>query len=199
MKSSLIYLLFITVNIQAQTEPSWKVVKKKNGITVSMASVDNSKFKSIRVQGIFDGTILKLINIISDMNKAPEWVYKTKTASVLKRVTPYEFFYYTETSMPWPVSNRDAIIHLTMSPDTAHHVLRINAFSEPNFIEKKDGLVRIPFSKASWYVTESNNKLNIDYTFQVNPGGSLPVWLVNMMADKGPYESFSKLMMKLKE
>ena len=199
MKSSVIFVFLIVVNLQALTQPLWKVVKEKNGITVSLANVESSKFKSIRVQGIFDGTITKLISIIYNMNSASGWVYKTKTASVLKRLTPYEFVYYTETSMPWPVSNRDAIIHLTINPDTAHHLLRINAFSEPNYIEKKNGLVRVPYSKASWYVTESNNKLNIDYTFEVNPGGSLPAWLVNLMADKGPYETFRNLMTKLKQ
>lgn len=199
MKPSIIFLLFVITTLQAQTQPSWKIVKNKNGIKVSVVSVENSKFKSIRVQGIFDGTIEKLISIIYNMHRASEWVYKTKTASVLKRLTPNEFFYYIETSMPWPVSNRDAIIHLTIDPDTTHKVLKINAFSEPDFIEKKNGLVRIPYSKASWYVTEASNKLNIDYTFEVNPGGNLPAWLVNMMADKGPYESFRNLMMKLKE
>ena len=182
----------------AHAQPSWKLVKEKNGIRISLASVENSKFKSVRVQTILEGTISKLINILSDINKHPEWVYKAKTATILKQVTPYEFIYHIESILPWPASNRDAIIHFTMSPDTTNHVLRINAFSEPNFIEKKDGLVRIPFSKGTWYVTETGNKINIDYTFEVDPGGSIPAWLVNMLADKGPYETFQNLKMKLK-
>ncbi|MEP6617218.1 MAG: lipid-binding protein, partial [Ginsengibacter sp.] len=116
---------------------------------------------------------------------------------ILKRVNDNDFFYYIESSLPWPLSNRDAIIHLTMIPDTVHHALKINAYSEPSYMSKKDGLVRIPFSKGSWYVTETANKLNIDYTFEVDPGGTLPAWLVNMLADKGPYESFLKLKEKL--
>jgi hypothetical protein len=35
--------------------------------------------------------------------------------------------------------------------------------------------------------------MNIVYTFEADPGGSLPAWLVNSFADKGPYESFRKL------
>lgn len=162
-----------------------------------MASVDNSKFKSIRVQTVFDGTIPKLISIISNINKHPEWVYRAKTAYILKQVNPNEFLYYIESTLPWPLSNRDAVIHLTIMHDTAHGILRINAFSEPAFIEKKNGLVRIPFSKGTWYVTELSHQLNIDYTFQVDPGGGLPAWMVNMLADKGPYESFQNLKMKL--
>jgi hypothetical protein len=33
------------------------------------------------------------------------------------------------------------------------------------------------------------DRLHIEYIFKVHPGGSLPPWMVNMFADKGPYES----------
>ena len=198
MKSYLIFILLAaTLTVQAQT--SWKLVKEKNGIKVYMSSVENSKFKSIRVLTVFNGTIQKLMNVIGDINKHPQWVYKAKSANILKQISPYEFLYYIESIVPWPMSNRDAIIHLTMMPDTVHHELKINAFSEPDFIAKKSGLVRIPFSKGTWLVTESGNNINIDYTFQVDPGGSIPAWLVNMLADKGPYESFQRLRAKLME
>lgn len=199
MKFPFILLLLITLNLQAHTQPAWKLVKEKNGIKIFLASVANSKFKSVRVQSIMEGTIFKLINILSNINEAHEWVYKTKTAYFLKRITPYDFLYYTETILPWPASNRDAVIHIIIKPDTVHHAVRISAVSEPKFMAEKNGIVRIPYSKASWYVTESGNKINMDYIFEVDPGGSLPAWLVNMMADKGPYESFEKLMLKLRK
>jgi hypothetical protein len=193
----LIFLAFIFLNLNTGAQPAWKLVKDKNGIRIFIASVNNSKFKSIRVQTVLDGTIPKLISIISNINKHPEWVYRAKKAYILKQVSPNEFLYYIESTLPWPLSNRDAVTHLTIMHDTAHGILRINAFSEPTFIEKKNGLVRIPFSKGTWYVTEASNKLNIDYTFEVDPGGNLPAWMVNMLADKGPYESFQNLKMKL--
>jgi hypothetical protein len=31
------------------------------------------------------------------------------------------------------------------------------------------------------------------YIFEIDPGGSTPAWLVNMFADKGPYETFKQL------
>jgi hypothetical protein len=193
----LIFFSFVLLNLETNAQPAWKLVKEKNGMKIFTASVDNSKFKSIRVQTVFDGTITKLISIISNIKQHPEWVYRAKTAYILKQVNPNEFLYYIESILPWPLNNRDAIIHLTIMHDTAHGILRINAFSEPAFIEKKNGLVRIPFSKGTWYVTETNHQLNIDYTFEVDPGGGLPAWMVNMFADKGPYESFQNLKMKL--
>jgi len=193
----ILFALMVSVSL-ASGQPSWKLVRNKNGIHVYTASTEKSKFKSIRVQTVLEGTILKLMQILGDISKHPEWVYKAKSATIVKQISPNEFIYYTETTLPWPASNRDAIIHLTMVPDTAQHALNIIAFSEPDLLEKKEGLVRIPYTNAKWHVTESNNQITIDYVFEVDPGGDLPAWLVNMMADKGPFESFNKLKIKLK-
>jgi len=198
MNSFYVFLTLIMLGFKVQAQSSWKLINDKSGIKIYMASVENSKFKSIRVLTVFDGTISKLMNILGNISKHPEWVYKAKSTSIINQVGPNEFVYYTESILPWPFSNRDAIIHLTMIPDTVHHALRITAFCEPDLIAKKDGLVRIPYYKASWYVTELSNHLNIEYTFDIDPGGSVPSWLVNMMADKGPLESFQNLRKRLK-
>jgi hypothetical protein len=198
IKYWLIFFFALSFFFEANSQQNWKLTKENNGIKVYMASSKQSKFKSIRVQCVFDGTIPKLINIIKNVSKHTDWVYKTKEAYVLKQVSPSEFIYYSESIMPWPISNRDGTFDLSLSYDTANNVLRINAFAEPNFIAIKAGLVRIPYSKASWYVTEFKNQLTIDYIFEVDPGGSIPAWLVNLFADDGPYESFQKLARLLK-
>ncbi|MEP6616267.1 MAG: hypothetical protein ABJA57_06785, partial [Ginsengibacter sp.] len=93
--------LFITIQLfglQAFSQPAWKLVKEKNGMKIFMASVENSKFKSIRVQAVFEGTIQKLMSVVGNISKHPEWVYKAKTAYILKRVNDNDFFYYIESS-----------------------------------------------------------------------------------------------------
>jgi len=37
------------------------------------------------------------------------------------------------------------------------------------------------------------NTLKIDYTLQLDPGGSIPAWLVNMFIANGPVETFRRL------
>jgi hypothetical protein len=45
----------------------------------------------------------------------------------------------------------------------------------------------------------SAQTINIIYTIELDPGGSVPAWIANMFADKGPYESFSNLADLLKK
>ena len=102
--------------------------------------------------------------------------------------------------MPWPMSNRDAVVHLTMNKDSLNRFLKISAIGEPRLIPEKSGKVRVPRSSVSWYVTMPTAKtIHIIYTFEADPGGNLPSWMVNMFADKGPYESFKKLSEILKK
>ncbi|HEX3385921.1 MAG TPA: START domain-containing protein, partial [Mucilaginibacter sp.] len=102
--------------------------------------------------------------------------------------------YYSEISMPWPLSNRDLVIQLSFKRDTVDHTLHIQAKSIPGVLPPKPNLIRVPFSLAEWDVKVLPNKLlDIQYTLSADPGGALPAWLVNLAASVGPYNSFQKL------
>ena len=123
-----------------------------------------------------------------------------KNPLILKRNSLYDFYYYTETTIPWPMSNRDVVVHLTMTRDSLNRFLKITAAGVPGYIPEKSGKVRVPRSLIRWYVTmPSSTSISIVYTFEADPGGNMPAWLVNMFADKGPYESFKKLSQILKK
>jgi hypothetical protein len=175
-------------------QSSWKLSKNKDGIQVYQKDANNSGFKSIKVECTLPGDFEKLIGVINNVPHYKDWVYNNKTTSLLKRISPYEFFYYTEAYLPWPLDNRDAVMHTKITRDSLNRFLKMNSVAVPNYIPSKDGKVRIRRSDINWYVTRiSSNSIHIVYTFETDPGGSVPAWLVNSFADKGPYESFKKL------
>jgi len=142
------------------------------------------------LQGDYD----KFIAVMNDVPRYKEWVYHTKNSHVIKRISPVEFYYYTETSLPWPLSNRDAVFHSKTDRDSADRYLNIKTVTEPFLVTEKSGKVRVPYSFINWYVTRASAKtIHVTYILEINPGGSLPAWLVNMFADRGPYESFKRL------
>ena len=56
-----------------------------------------------------------------------------------------------------------------------------------------EDLVRVPYSMGVWNVTMLGNSVKIVYTLTIDPGGSVPSWLLNMAIAEGPYQSFSNL------
>jgi hypothetical protein len=200
-KTKIIFLLLFSVAvIPGYSQYDWKLSKNKDGIKVYESETKYSDFKSIKVEYVMQGNYDKLMAALNDVSHQKEWVYSSKTSYVLKRNSPYDFYYYTETSVPWPMSNRDAVIHMTMTRDSLNRFLKVTATAVPNYIPEKSGKVRIPRLLINWYVTmPSSTSISIVYTFDADPGGSVPAWLANMFADKGPYESFKKLSEVLKK
>lgn len=193
-------ILFFAVAVTGNSQYNWKLSKNKDGIKVYQSETSYSDFKSIRVETVLPGNYDKLMASLNDVVHQKDWVYSSKQSYVLKRNSPYDFYYYTETSVPWPVSNRDAVIHMIMTRDSLDRFLKITATGVPDYIPEKNGKMRIPKLLINWYVTMlSSNSISIVYTFEAEPGGSVPAWLVNIFADKGPYESFKKLSEILKK
>lgn len=173
---------------------NWKLSKDKDGIKVYQSDLQHSSYNAIKVECTLEGNYDKLIGILKNVNGQKDWVYQNKTSYILKQVNPYEFFYYTEASLPWPMSNRDAVVHLKMDRDSLNRFLTITSVSVPDYISEKSGKVRVTRSTISWNVTmPATNKINIVYIFEAEPGGSIPAWVANAFVEKGPYETFKKL------
>jgi hypothetical protein len=188
------FILCCTVISFALGQTAWQLTKNKDGIRIYQRDLKNSDFKAIKVECTLQGNFDKLIAIINNVNGYKNWVYNNKSASLLKRVNAYEFYYYTEAYLPWPLDNRDAVMHTTITKDSLNRFLKINSIAVPNYTGQKSGKVRIKKSNINWYVTQlSANAIQIVYTFETDPGGNVPAWLVNSFADKGPHESFKKL------
>ena len=175
-------------------QKDWSLVNNESWIKIYKSDMANSSYKRIKVECTVDGTIDKLVRILNDVNNHKNWIYNTKNAYIIKRVNASEYYYYTETSLPWPMQNRDAIVHIKLQRDDANHTLNIAAAGEPDYMPTIGSKVRVPRSANSWQVTvPAPNKIHIVYIFEADPGGHLPPWLVNTFVNKGPYESFKKL------
>ena len=193
-------LILLTFTLTATAQYKWKLSKDKDGIKVYESDTKNSDFKSIKVECTLPGDYDKFISVMNDVPHYKDWVYRTKKSYIITRISPDEFYYYTETSLPWPLSNRDAVFHSKTDRDSSDRYLNIKTTTEPSLIAEKRGKVRVPYSSISWYLTKPSAKMiQVIYIFEINPGGYLPSWLVNMFADRGPYESFKRLAEVLKK
>ena len=192
------FLLFSALSGKSFAQYNWKQEKDKDGIKVYVSELKDSKFKAVKVECTLTGSYAKLVAILIDVTHNSDWVYNSKTNTILKQNNPLDFIYYTETHLPWPMSNRDAIIHLRIRTDSLPKFLYISGSGEPKYIAEKSGKVRVPSYAANWRVTmPTPQTIQISYMVEVDPGGSIPAWIANMFVDKGPYESFKKLAEKL--
>ena len=192
------FLLICTLCIGQQL--NWKQKSSRDSINIYTAEVPGSRVNAIRVITNVPATMSALIAVMLDIDATGEWVYSTKSVKVLKRVSPSDIYYHSELSFPWPTSNRDFIAHIAVVQDPVSKVTTLEAINVPDMIPVKPGIVRVSQSIAKWTFTPlSKNLIRVEYFLQCDPGGSLPAWLINMFATKGPSESFKKLRSQLQK
>jgi hypothetical protein len=171
--------LFFYCIVQAQSE--WKLERNKEGIEVYSHSYPESRIKAVKVLCRVESTLSQLAAVLLDIKNQDEWFYHTKS-SILKIVSPTELYYYSELSFPFPMSNRDFIEQISLSQNTTTLIVTMTVKNLPDFIPIKKGIVRVLHSQCKWVVTPLAKKsLLVEFTLFADPGGTIPVWLVNAM------------------
>ncbi|HEY4323184.1 MAG TPA: START domain-containing protein [Mucilaginibacter sp.] len=191
-KSILLISLFLIEFSIATAQGSWELKRNEAGIEVYTRKAATGNLKELRVVCELDATKAQLISKLQDIENYNTWVFSNKKSTILKTIDSNKIIYYTQTRLPWPIKDRDLVLELNIHPSP--DVLNVIVKSLPDYTPKNNGYIRVPYSLAQWKVVQgSNNKLKVDYTFSVDPGGSIPAWIVNATMTVGPFNSFLKL------
>ena len=187
-------LLCIGYELPAQ---EWELKKSNNEVKVFAKPV-TAGVSMIRVEAKLHGTIEKLMSILKDVSNNKNWVYQTKQSYVINRVNANDFQYYAETSVPI-LKNRDMVIRMQFTHDPVNQALNIIATGVPQAIPEKKGLVRIKTFNGKWQVKqETANTIFILYHLSLDAGNDIPDGIKEMVAAKGPFETFKNLSKQLK-
>ncbi len=200
IKPAALFMVLLCGAWDVQAQDKWELMKNSDGIRIYTRMVAGSEIKELKADFEAKGSISQLAALLLDVPGQKDWVYSTKISTVVKIIGEGELIYYSEKSMPWPVTNRDMVMHVKLVQDPVKRILTMNAWAENNVIPVKKGLVRVQSSQVAWRVTTTeHNLLKIEYYAKADPGGAVPAWVTNMFLAKGPYETFLKLRNKLQD
>jgi hypothetical protein len=182
--------------LYAQT--NWTLQKEKDGIKISSRPSKTSQFSDIRVELDLPGTREQLAAILLDVNQYKEWSYATKKSSLVKQLGPDKLIYYTEIEVPWPATNRCFYANFELKRELSTGTIEVIAVNIPGYGQVSNDLVEVPFTKGIWNIkTISDRLIHVDYLLELNPGGSLPAWVLSLFSTKGPMETFENIKAKM--
>jgi hypothetical protein len=195
---TLLLLLIFESPLFAQNE--WTIQKEKDGIKISSRHSPTSPFNDIRVELDLTGNIDQLEAILVDVSRYKDWSYATKVSRLVKSMGAEKFIYYTEIEVPWPATNRFFYANFELKKKLAERSMHVTAENILNYQPVPKDLVQVPLTRGTWNITTVTNKsIHVDYMLEMNPGGSLPVWVLNLFSTKGPMESFENIKKKMKD
>jgi len=172
--------------------------KEKGDLKVYTCSSADSKLNILKAELMLEDTSFReLLDFVNDIDNYVHWQYNTIEARVLQ-TRDKSVVFRTVVDAPWPLSGREMIMEHSARFDSARQVLEIESRTVSYDYPLDDELIRVPLSVAKWNVSSLNNSLRIEYTLRIDPGGSVPPWLVNIAMTEGPFNSFIKLKEALK-
>lgn len=181
----LLYLSVISFSLQA-----WEFVEEKDGIKLFTQKSQFTGVEAFRGITTIDATLQQLFALIDDIDVYPQWQYECVSAKTLEKISDSEQIIRIVTNLPWPVSDRESIIHLKarQNADTGELWVYINSESDYIYEHNASDLVRTPAVKGYWKLTrETNGMVTVEFQIDAAPGGMIPDWIVRMFVLDAPY------------
>jgi len=196
----LVFGLFFLWPVMGMTQTHCELKKEKDNIKIYGCPVEGSDLNDIRVEFEANSTIEKYIPIALDVTHYHEWRYREFNHRLLKTISNIELIYYAQVSAPFPLSDRDLVLHMKFNRDSISKVLTVTIESIPDYIPQVEGMVRVPSSLSTMTLTPLGEaRLKVTCMVRINPGGNVPAWVINMFSTQGPYETFNSLREKMED
>lgn len=177
-----------------QKEAGWILAKDQQDVKVYTRKVEGVDFKEFKGVITVKTSLASLVTLLRDVEISPDWMKNCSKSEEIKRVSTHETYTYSLSKAPWPVKDRDSIIHNVISQAKDTRVVTIKQVGKPDYIEEKKDLVRVKRIEGHWKLTPiKGGKVEIVYQALSDPGGAIPVWLVNSMLVSQPYETLLKM------
>ncbi|MBS3772295.1 MAG: START domain-containing protein [Bacteroidales bacterium] len=199
MKLYITAIFFIALMMNASAAgDDWELRKDRDGIRVYTKEREGS--------GIY------MYKVITSSRMKPERVYKqvvdfrenlkymelVDSLAILDHRKNERYINYMWIDMPWPVKNREMVMDMKVqfSPDS----IRLVSDDLPGRIQDSETTIKVADFHEEWIIRAFGNTGNtqITVTGWINPGGSIPTWVVNMFSVRTPFRFISGILKELR-
>lgn len=186
-----IFVFFLTLLCGAFAADlnGWHKLYEKDGLSFYSKQIKGSSLLNFRAIGIIKTKMEEALAILRNVEHAQKWDDNTKLKKTVEDISDIEAITYSETNIPWPFRNRDLVLNNKLYIDRERVALRVDV----NSIERKDypkrkKLVRAHLNAKMFFRPMDENTSQVDLMIMVDPRGSIPHWVVNMVQKSMPYD-----------
>ncbi|MCX6286331.1 MAG: hypothetical protein NTY96_04395 [Bacteroidetes bacterium] len=178
------FLLLFSQYLPAQ---SWDYIKEKNGIKIYTRTPEYSAFKCFKGETVFHANMQEIGLYIGNVKNFNWWDKNIRDLRVLDSESDKHIKYYFIYDVPWPLSDRDICVEVCTTIDTLTGGKMVYAKPLPGVIPECEDIVRIKNYWQKWTLTPiDKNSVHAILEGFVDPGGSVPSWLYNLVIVETP-------------
>lgn len=156
-------------------------------ISLWTRSVPGAALKAFRGATHVPVPMESAVAFVYDIPTMTRWIFRCQEARLLAEESDGSRVIHLKIKGIWPMEDRDAVIRVTPTLDTATGELRLTGIAAPDYLPKQEGYIRIPSIESSWLMKPAaNGLLRVELTGHVDPAGNVPLWLANSVVTLVP-------------
>ncbi len=195
----LIVFWVIPFFIHASEDDDWQLRKNEEGIKVYTRAKP--------------GAEIYMYKVVTQISVKPEIIYRqvidfkenlkhmelVDSLRLLDHKKDERYVNYMRFNMPWPVKNREMVMQMLVTQDQDGIYLESN--DVPESLSKSSDNIPIADFQEKWIIKRgaSDNQSLITVTGWVDPGGSVPLWVVNLFSARTPFRFISGIIEEVKK
>jgi hypothetical protein len=183
--------------------PKWELFDEEDGVRCYRRDVAGTDIVALRGEGFVAAPITRVASVLVNRSRAHEWIDRLAKTKMLRQLSETESINWNAIKTPTPLKNRDFVFKAVLSTDPAKKKFLVNYFSVTDpAAPETDHYVRGHFKSGKFELTmvERTNKdgtktkgTHVVAEVIVDPKGSVPKFLVNMVQKSWPHQTITAL------
>ena len=181
---------------------SWEKISESDGVVTSRKEVPDSPVVAFRGEALIEDSMARIAGVLEAVEREKEWMADVEETFNIEKASESDRWEYNRTNTPWPLQDRDFVIHTTVSfsrdPEPTL-LIRMNSAENP----KKpvvSGVVRGELIDSTFTLKYLGPKKTF-FTCEIHadPKGAIPKWVVNLFQKSWPVDTISGLKRQLQK
>lgn len=173
---------------------AWELEHDEDGIKVYTQEIKGSSFKAFRGETHIRSNLHNLMAHHTNIEAMALWLQDCEKSEVLRKVSGRDFYIYQRTGAPWPVSDRDYVLHAKIDQNPSTYAITMTFEASSAINKNHDDCVPVTKLSGFWRFTpQADGLIFIEYETHADPSGDLPSWLANSFVVDQPLGTLEKM------
>jgi len=179
----------------------WTFLSEDEGLYLESLEVPGRDLPILRARGVLHENMYEILAVLNDFDSHTLWMKNMSVSEPIERRSDFEILVYNVFDSPWPIQDRDLVMRVDIDyrpveKIVALHFNRVQSEARPPV----DGIVRVPhvniYARLK-YIGPKATK--IIYRVDVDPGGSIPRFIVRWFARRVPLQALQRMRLFLEK
>lgn len=173
----------------------WEKIFDEKWITIYSQEVPKSDYLAFKAVTELKAPIDQVMEVLRQVENNVKWAPGLTEKYTLREISANEAYTYSVNEMPWPLNDRELVLHNKLYYDKKRNGLICDSYS----VRSKDRPVAKKKVRAMMngymFIRYGKDKKHtyMEFSIIATPGGNIPQWLANWVQKDIPYDFLKSL------